>query len=85
VNHQNQRQSQDQENLNLLRDLAGGQAYNPPTYTSIQEFTPSLPKLADISSAFAAAPPLPQPQYVPEAPYPRIYTKHYKKTILASL
>ena len=74
-----------QENLSLLYKLSGGQPYRPPSYTAITEFTPSFGKLEDIQTKFYAEPPLPQPQYVPEAPYPRIYTKHYKKTILASL
>lgn len=85
MNHQTQRQQQDQESLDLLRAQAGGLPYNPPTYTCIREFVDSFPSPAVIKSDFKSEPVLHSPNWIPEPPYPRIYTKHYKKTILSSL
>lgn len=75
--------SHDNENLKLLYGLAGEFPYKPATYTCIQEFTDSF--LQQEAPAFMSEPRLSHPAYKPEPPYPRIYTKDYKKTILASL
>lgn len=73
----------DDEILNLLYGLAGGFSYNPPSYTCIREFTDNFPKAEP--PVFTAEPPLAKSAWVPEAPYPRIYTKNYRKTILSTL
>ena len=73
----------DEHNLQLLRDLAGRFPYNPPSYTCIREFTDNFPKSEP--PVFTADPLLTKPAWVPEAPYPRIYTKNYRKTILSTL
>ena len=73
----------DNHNLKLLYDLAGSAPYNPPTYTCITEFTDSFPKKK--VTEFVAPLPDTKPAYQPEAPYPRIYTKNYKKSVLTSV
>jgi hypothetical protein len=73
----------DDESLHLLYGLAGGYAYNPPSYTCIKEFTDNFPKAEP--PVFNSEPLLTKPAWVPEAPYPRIYTKDYRKTILSTL
>lgn len=65
--------------------LANNQSYCAPSYTTIREFTPSFGKLEDITTKFAAATPLAKFKWIPEPPYPKIYNKSYKKTILSSL
>jgi len=70
----------DEENLQHLYATTGGLPYNPPSYTCIKDFTDSFPKT--VVPEFAASPNLPEPLWLPEAPYPRIYTKNYKKSIL---
>jgi hypothetical protein len=74
----------DDYNLKLLRATAGGFPYNPPSYTCITEFTDSFPKKKATEfeqQYFPAA----ESAWIPEAPYPRIYTKDYRKTILSTL
>lgn len=73
------------ETLALMYGLANGQPYGAPSYTTIREFTPSFGKLEDITTKFVAEPPLTKFKWVPAPPYPKIYTKNYKKTILAPL
>lgn len=72
----------DNENLRLLYATTGGLPYNPSSYTCIKEFSDSFPQQA--APKFASDPRLAKPAYIPEDPYPRIYTKDYKTTILAS-
>lgn len=73
----------DEENLRLLKATTGGLPYNPPTYTCIKEFTDSFPQRT--APEFMSDPQLAAPAYIPEEPYPRIYTKDYKKTLLTIL
>lgn len=73
----------DDANLELLRSTTGGLPYRPATYTCITEFTDSFPQKK--ATAFVAPLPDAKPAYQPEAPYPRIYTKDYKKTLLSTL
>jgi hypothetical protein len=73
----------DEQNLEFLRATTKGLPYNPPRYSCIQEFTDSFPKpepAAFIPELRAA-----QSAWQPEPPYPRIYTKHYRKSILLTL
>lgn len=72
----------DAYNLELLYQLAGNAAYNPPTYTCIREFTDSFPQRN--APEFQSDLVLSKPAYKPEDPYPRIYNSDYKTTILAS-
>ena len=74
----------DEANINLLRATTGGLPYKPPTYTSITEFTDSFPtKKAStfVQEYFPAA----ESAWQPEPPYPRIYTKTYRKSVLSTL
>lgn len=71
----------DLEALHLLYGLTGNYPYNPPSYTCIQEFTDNFPKTVILE--FAAIPNLPVVQWQPESPYPKIYTKDYRKSIVA--
>jgi hypothetical protein len=74
----------DKHNLELLFATTGGLPYNPPSYTCIREFADSFSKLELLAfeqEYFPAA----ESAWQPEPPYPRIYNKHYRKTILSSL
>lgn len=74
----------DEANLELLRSTGGGFPYRPATYTCITEFTDSFPRKKDttfVQEHFPAA----QSAWQPEPPYPRIYTKDYRKSILSTL
>jgi hypothetical protein len=74
----------DEENLQLLRATAGGLPYKPATYTCITEFTDSFPQKKTstfVQQHFPAA----ETAWQPENPYPKIYTKHYRKSILSTL
>lgn len=74
----------DEESLEFLHATTGGLPYNPPTYTCITEFTDSFPQKQATEfeqEYFPAA----ESAWQPEPPYPRIYNKHYRKTILSSL
>ena len=74
----------DEANLELLRSTTGGLPYNPPSYTCIVEFTDNFPKKKAtefVQEHFPAA----QSAWQPDAPYPRIYTDSYRKTILSTL
>jgi len=74
----------DEQNLNLLRATTRGLPYKPPTYTCITEFTDSFPKKKATEfeqEYFPAA----ESAWQPEPPYPRIYTKDYRKSILSTL
>lgn len=76
--------SHDNENLKLLYGLAGKFPYKPATYTCITEFTDNFPKKKAtkfVQEYFPAA----QSAWQPESPYPRIYTKNYKRTILTTI
>lgn len=75
--------SHDDDNLKLLYATTGGLPYRPATYTCITEFTDSFPQR--IAQKFTSEPHLPKPAYKPEDPYPRIYTKDYRKSILTTL
>lgn len=74
----------DDHNLKLLYELAGSAPYKPATYTCITEFTDNFPKkkLAEFSQEYF---PAAESAWQPEPPYPRIYTRHYRKTILSTL
>ena len=67
----------------LLYDLAGGYTYNPPSHTCIQEFADSFEKSKQVKPEYTASPVAAQPEWQSQQPYPRIYTKHYRKTILS--
>jgi hypothetical protein len=74
----------DAHSLELLRATAGGLPYKPATYTCITEFTDNFPKKKTVEFSqeyFPAA----ESAWQPESPYPRIYTKHYRKSILLTL
>ena len=73
----------DNEVLRLMYALSGGYPYKPPSYSAIKEFTDSFPK--GVVTEFQSDPKLAKPEWQPEAPYPRIYTKDYKKTLLSTL
>jgi hypothetical protein len=73
----------DKHNLELLFATTGGLPYNPPSYTWIKEFTDSFPRPPPV--AFAQEELLAKPAWVPEPPYPRIYNKHYRKSVLSTL
>lgn len=73
----------DNESLHLLYNLTGGFPYNPPSYTCIKEFSDNFPKAEP--PEFNADPRPTQSAWMHEAPYPRIYTKDYKKTLLTIL
>jgi hypothetical protein len=74
----------DDANLELLRSTTGGLPYRPATYTCITEFTDSFPQKKATAFVLDSLPDA-KPAYQPEAPYPRIYTKDYKKTLLSTL
>ena len=69
----------------LLYALGGGFKYHPPSYTCIQEFTDNFAEHRAVAPEYTASPVPAKPEWIPEAPYPRIYTKDYKKTILSTL
>jgi hypothetical protein len=74
----------DEANLELLRATTGGLPYQPASYTCIKDFTDNFPKKKATEfeqEYFPAA----ESAWQPEPPYPRIYTKHYRKTILLAL
>ena len=74
----------DEESLEFLRSTTGGLPYRPATYTCITEFTDNFPKKKATEfeqEYFPAA----ESAWQPELPYPRIYTEHYRKTILSTL
>lgn len=73
----------DNNNLKLLYELAGSLPYNPATYTCIKEFKNNFP--VKEKSAFVALPPATKSAWHTEAPYPRIYNKNYKTTIVAAV
>lgn len=73
----------DDQNLELLFATTKGLPFNPPTYTCIKEFTDSFPQRT--APPFMSDPQMSKPAYIPEDPYPRIYTKDYKKTLLTIL
>jgi hypothetical protein len=73
----------DNENLKLLYATTGGLPYRPATYTCITEFTDNFPQKK--ITEFVSQPHLTKPAYKPEDPYPRIYNKDYKKSILTVL
>jgi hypothetical protein len=73
----------DKHNLELLFATTGGLPYNPLSYTCIREFTNSFPKPAP--AAFILELRSTDPAWIPEDPYPRIYTKHYRKSVLLTL
>lgn len=74
----------DEANLELLRATTGGLPYKPASYTCIKEFTDSFPKkqATEFSQEYF---PAAETAWQPEPPYPRIYTKDYRKTILSTL
>lgn len=69
----------------LLYDLAGGLEYRPPSYTCIQEFTDNFAEHRAVAPEYTASPVSAKPEWIPEAPYPQICTKDYKKTLLSTL
>lgn len=74
----------DEYNLELLRATAGGLPYKPATYTCINDFTDNFPKkkvTEFVQEYFPAA----ESAWQPEAPFPKIYTKSYRKSILLTL
>jgi len=71
------------EILDLLYGLAGAQPYNPPSYTCIREFTDNFPKPAP--AAFIQELRVTQSAWQPEAPFPKLYTESYRKSILLTL
>lgn len=75
--------SHDNENLKLLYGLAGEFPYKSATYTCIKEFTNNFP--VKEKPAFVALPPATKSAWQPEAPYPRIYNKNYKTTIVSAV
>ena len=73
----------DLESLRLLYELVRDYTYNPPSYTCIQEFSNNFTEPANLE--FTASPGMPEAHWQLEAPFPKIYTKHYKKSILTTL
>lgn len=74
----------DKHNLELLFAITGGLPYRSATYTCIREFTNNFPKKkaqSFVQEYFPAA----ESAWQPEPPYPQIYTKTYRKSILSSL
>ena len=74
----------DEESLEFLRATTRGLPYKPATYTCITEFTDNFPKKKATGfeqEYFPAA----ESAWQPESPYPRIYNKHYRKSILSTL
>ena len=69
--------------LNLLYSVALPGTYKPPTYTCIKEFTDSF--LQKNITEFVAPVPDAEYPYIPDPDFPRIYNKHYKKTLLSTL
>ena len=70
------------EAMDFLLATTAGLPYNPPSYTCIQEFTDNFARHNADAPEYTASPILPKPEWIPEAPYPRIYTPDYQKTIL---
>lgn len=85
MNHQNQRQSQDQENIRLLKELSGNLPYQPPTYTSVTEFTASFPALTSIRHNFYSEPAPLKPDWIAEPPYPQIIVEPVIRTLLSKV
>jgi hypothetical protein len=75
--------TQDNANVALLRSTAGALTYNPPSYTCIREFVNSFPVPPPVE--FDPGNTLANPVWVPEPPYPRIYTENYRKSVLSTL
>ena len=75
--------SHDDYNLKLLYATTGGLPYRPATYTCITEFADGFPQRN--APEFASDPHLAKPAFKLEDPYPRIYNKDYKKTLLTIL
>ena len=73
----------DEENLKLLRATTSGLPYKPATYTCITEFSDSFPQKE--TPSFVSDPGLTKSAFKLEDPYPRIYNKDYKKTLLTIL
>lgn len=73
----------DDANLKLLFSTTGGLPYRPATYTCIKEFSDSFPQQK--APDFMSDPHYAKPAYRPEDPYPRIYNKSYRKSILSTL
>jgi hypothetical protein len=73
----------DNANLQLLYATTGGLPYKPATYTCIKEFTDSFPQQE--ASPFMSDPLLAAPTFKFEDPYPKIYTKSYRKSVLSTL
>jgi hypothetical protein len=73
----------DTQGLKFLQDTTGGMPYNPPLYTCIKEFTNNFP--VKEKSAFVALPSATKSAWQPTAPYPRIYSRDYRKTVLSTL
>lgn len=69
----------------LMYALAGSTPYRAPSYTCIREFTDNFAQHRDQAPEYTASPTVPKPQWQPHAPYPKFYTKGYRKTILSSL
>ena len=67
------------EAMNFLLATTAGLPYNPPSYTCIQEFTDNFAEHNKQAPEYTASPVVPKPEWIPEAPYPKIYTKYYKK------
>ena len=70
-------------NVALFRDATRALTYNPPSYTCIREFVNSFPVPTLVE--FDPEKPLANPVWVPEPPYPRIYTESYRKSVLPTL
>jgi hypothetical protein len=73
----------DDYNLKLLYELSSRTLYKPPSYTCITEFTNSFPKKK--VDEFVTTGPDIKLVFRPDAPYPRIYTKNYRKSVLTSI
>jgi hypothetical protein len=73
----------DKHNLELLFVTANRFPYNPPSYTCIKEFVNSFPVPPPVE--FALDDSLASPVWVPEPPYPKIYTDSYRKSLLSAL
>ena len=74
----------DEANLQLLRATTGGLPYRPTSYTCVTAFVDSFPKNKSTEfeqKHFPAA----ESAWQAESPFPQIYNKHYRKTILLTL
>ena len=70
------------EAMNFLQSTTAGLPYNPPSYTCIREFTDNFAEHNAAAPEYTASPIMPKPEWIPEAPCPKIYTENYEKTIL---